>query len=143
MIDKDIIEAKFDIVERNLKFIEEYFKGKDAEEIEKDYRDYQALKFSLFEIVEACIDVANHIIAGERLERVEEYAKMFIVLGENRIISKKLAEKLAKMAKFRNFLIHRYGKIDTEYMVEIVNERLRDIIEFMEEIRNFMKQKIK
>lgn len=88
MIDKDIIEAKFDIVERNLKFIEEYFKGKDAEEIEKDYRDYQALKFSLFEIVEACIDVANHIIAGERLERVEEYAKMFIVLGENQYFGK-------------------------------------------------------
>ncbi len=137
MIDKDLIEAKFDIIEKNLKFIEKNYKGKIAEEIEKDYRDYQALKFSLFETIEACIDIANHIIAGERLERVEEYAKMFLVLGKNGIISKELAGMLAKMAKFRNFLIHRYGEVNTEYIVEIVNEHLKDIVEYIKEIRRF------
>lgn len=69
MIDKDLIEAKFDIIERNLRFIREFYSEKTAEEIEKDYRDYQALKFSLFEIVEACIDIANHIISSQRFER--------------------------------------------------------------------------
>ena len=138
MIDKDIIEAKFDI-ERNLKFIEEYYKEKSAKEIERDYRDYQALKFSLFEIVEACIDIANHIISAKRFERAEEYSKMFLVLGKNNVISKELAEKLAKMARFRNFLIHRYGDVNAEYLLKIINEDLQDIVNFMKEIKTYMK----
>ena len=91
-------------------------------------------------MIEACIDIANHVIAAERLERVEEYARMFVVLGKNGIISEELAENLAKMARFRNLLIHRYGEINAEYIVEILDKHLQDIIEFMEKIRKFMEK---
>ncbi|RLJ02561.1 MAG: hypothetical protein DRP11_02900 [Candidatus Aenigmatarchaeota archaeon] len=138
MIDRDIIEAKFDIIERNLKFIRENYFHMEPEELEKDYRDYQALKFSLFEIVEACIDVANHIIASKRLERVEEYSRMFMVLGKNGIISEELAERLSRMARFRNFLIHRYSEVDAEIVMEIVRKNLDDVIEFMNQIKKFI-----
>ena len=140
MIDKDLIEAKFDIIERNLHFIRSYYEGKTAEEIEEDYRDYQALKFSLFEIVEACIDIANHIIAAERFERAEEYSQMFIVLGKNNVISEKLAEKLSNMARFRNLLVHRYGEIKAQRLMEIVKEDLNDIVEFVKEVKEFMEE---
>jgi hypothetical protein len=40
MIDKDLIEAKFDLIETNLKFLGE-FKGKTAKELESSYRDYK------------------------------------------------------------------------------------------------------
>ena len=138
MIDRDLIEAKFDIIERNLHFIRSYYEGKTAEEIEEDYRDYQALKFSLFEIVEACIDIANHIIAAERFERAEEYSQMFIVLAKNNVISEKLAEKLSNMARFRNLLVHRYGEIEAERLMEIVKEDLNDVVEFVKEVKEFI-----
>ena len=138
MIDKDLIEAKFDIIERNLRFIREFYSEKTAEEIEEDYRDYQALKFSLFEIVEACIDIANHIIAAKRFERAEEYARMFMVLAKNKIIPEELAEKLADMARFRNLLVHRYGELETERLVEIVKEDLNDIVEFVNKMKEFI-----
>ncbi len=60
---------------------------------------------------------------------------MFKVLGENKIISENLAGKMALIARFRNFLVHRYEKLDTEKIVEIVREHLVDIEMFMEEIR--------
>jgi len=53
---------------------------------------------------------------------------MFLVLGKNNVISKELAEKLAKMARFRNFLIHRYGDVNAEYLLKIINEDLQDIV---------------
>lgn len=140
MIDRDVIQAKFDIVERNLKFLEDEYVGKNPEEVKGNYKEYQALKFSLFEIVEACIDVANHIIAGKRLERAEEYSRMFTVLGENEIISQELAYKLSKMARFRNFLVHRYWELDVEYVIGIVEENLGDIKEFMKQIGGFLKR---
>jgi len=64
---------------------------------------------------------------------------MFLVLGKNNVISKELAEKLAKMARFRNFLIHGYGDVNAEYLLKIINEDLQDIVNFMKEIKTYMK----
>ena len=138
MIDKDLIEAKIDIIERNLRFIRESYGNKTAEEIEEDYRDYQALKFSLFEIVEACIDIANHIISAERFERAEEYSQMFVVLAKHNVISRELADKLSDMARFRNLLVHRYGELEAERIMEIVREDLDDVVEFVKEVKKFV-----
>ncbi len=140
MIDRDIIEAKFDIIERNLKFIRDNYLGVPPEKIESSYKDSQALKFSLFEIVEACIDIANHIIAAKRFERAEEYAKMFITLGKYGVIPQELAEKLAKMARFRNLLIHRYWEVDMKYIMEIAENRLKDVERFMLRIEKYLER---
>lgn len=139
MIDKDLIESKFDIIEINLKFLED-FKDKNAKELESNYRDLQAVKYSLFEICEACIDVANHIIAAKGLERAEEYTKMFEVLTKNRIIPKSLGEKLVKMAKFRNLLVHRYAEVKVEKLIKIIRYDLGDVVEFMRKIEKFLKK---
>ena len=138
MIDKDLIEAKFDLIETNLKFLEG-FKKKTAKDLEGNYRDLQAVKYSLLEIAEACIDIANHIIAAKGLERVEEYSKMFDVLAKNKIISEGLGRELAKMAKFRNILIHRYAEVKTEYLIRIIKFHLVDVIRFMKEIKKLLK----
>ncbi len=135
MVDKDLIEGKFDIIERNLDFIRDNYSDIEPEDLENSYKDYQALKFSLFEMIEACIDIANHIISSERLRRAESYADMFKVLGESKVIPKDLAERLSLMARFRNLLIHRYGTLDSNRIVEIVRDHLTDIEMFMEEIR--------
>lgn len=141
MIDRDIVEAKFDIIERNLRFIQENYAGRQPEEIEGSYKDVQALKFSLFEIVEACIDIANHIIASERFERAESYAEMFLTLAKHHVISKELAENLARMAGFRNLLVHRYWEVSVEYIMEIVEKNLKDVEDFMAGIEEYMERK--
>ena len=135
MVDKYLIEGKFDIIERNLDFIRDNYSDIEPEDLENSYKDYQALKFSLFEMIEACIDIANHIISSERLRRAESYADMFKVLGESKVIPKDLAERLSLMARFRNLLIHRYGTLDSNRIVELVRDHLTDIEMFMEEIR--------
>jgi uncharacterized protein YutE (UPF0331/DUF86 family) len=120
-----------------LRFLEE-FKDKSKEELEKSFRDLQAIKYSLLEITEACIDIANHIIAAKGLERAEEYSKMFLILAENKIIPEELGEKLAKMAKFRNLLIHRYGIVKIENLIEIINHHLVDVVDFMKQIKKLI-----
>ena len=137
MIDKDLIEAKIDIIETNLKFLEE-FKNKKPEDLEKSYKDLQAIKFSLFEICEACIDIANHIISAKGLERAEAYSRMFEVLAKNKIITQELGEELAKMAKFRNLLVHRYAEIKTEKLIEIINSSLTDVTEFVKSVETLL-----
>ncbi|MCD6573569.1 MAG: DUF86 domain-containing protein, partial [Thermoplasmata archaeon] len=126
MIDKSLIERKIDIILENLKYLQ------DVKEIQKDsflasFEKIQATKHSLQESIEACIDIANHVIASMGFERAETYADMFERLAENGIIDKKLRDKLMNMAKFRNLLVHAYGKIDIERLWEILQEDLEDI----------------
>lgn len=89
-LEREVIEGKFDIIDRNLSFLEE-IKRLILEQFLESYRDVQAAKYSLLEIVEACIDIANYIISVKGFRRAEEYSEMFKVLKEEGVIGKGLA----------------------------------------------------
>lgn len=137
MIDKEVIEGKFDIIQKNLKFLEQ-FKNVSGGAFVANYKDVQAAKYSLLEIAEACIDIANHIIAAKGYERAEEYSEMFRVLQKKGIIGKSLGDKMYDMAKFRNLLVHRYSDIDDKRVLDIIKSNLGDISEFMRCIEKFL-----
>jgi len=132
-IDKIIIYGKIDIIERNIRFLREY-KEKDESEILSSYKDLQAIKYSLFEIIEACIDIASHIISTKGFQRAENYAEMFEILDKNNIIRTTLSKKLSNIARFRNILVHGYAKIDDSKVIIFVKEELKDIENFIQEI---------
>ncbi len=67
-IDKDLIQDKIDVIEKNLKFLDEY-KSVEIEKFLSNYKDVQAVKYSLFEIIESCIDIASHIISIKGLKK--------------------------------------------------------------------------
>jgi uncharacterized protein YutE (UPF0331/DUF86 family) len=131
-VDKDLIEGKVDIIQRNLNFLDEY-KSANEEEFVSRYKDVQAVKYSLLEMIEACIDVASHIISTKGFERAESYAEIQI-LGKMGVINPSLAEELSDMARFRNILVHGYAKVDNAKVLEIVKEELKDVEEFVKEI---------
>ena len=138
-LEKEVIEGKFDIIDRNLKFLEE-IKTLSSDQFVKSYKDIQATKYSLLEIMEACIDIANYIISVKGFRRAEEYSEMFKVLEEEGVIGKKLAIKLEDTARFRNPLVHRYGEVDNRRVLNIIKQNLGDIEEFEREIEKFIKQ---
>ena len=138
-LEKEIIEGKFDIIDRNLRFLEE-IKILSPDQFVESYKDVQAAKYSLLEIIEACIDIANYIISAKGFRRAEEYSEMFKVLKEEGVIQKKLATKLEDMARFRNLLVHRYGEIDNRKVLEIIKRNLKDIEQFEKEIEKLIKR---
>ena len=125
-LEKGIIEGKFDIIDRNLRFLEE-IKTLSSDQFVGGYRDVQATKHSLLEIVEACVDIANYIISAKVFRRAEEYSEMFKVLKEEGVIGEDLATRLEGMARFRSLLVHRYGEIDNRRILEIVKHNLKDV----------------
>ena len=138
MINREMIEGKFDIIERNLKFLTE-FKNREVDEFLNSYRDIQAVKYSLLETIEACIDIANHIISVKGYRRAEEYSEMFTILAEEGLIDADLSSNLADMASFRNLLVHRYGEVNNERVLEIIKSDLGDIREFEKCIERFLR----
>lgn len=136
-VDRAVIFSRFDTIERNIRFLKEY-REYSSEEFIDSYKDVQAVKFSLLEIVEACIDVANHIISVKGFRKVDEYSAMFRVLGEEDVIDIDLAGKLMDMARFRNLLVHRYGEVDDVRVLGVVQSRLVDVELFMREIVDYL-----
>ena len=132
-IDKVMIEGKMDIIERNLDFLATYKKINEQDFLQS-YKDVQAVKYSLLEIIEACIDLASHISVAGNFERAESFAEIFEILAKQKILPTQLAAKLADMARFRNLLVHSYGKVDNVRVLEFVKMELNDIKRFIESI---------
>ncbi len=137
-IDKDLIQDKIDVIEKNLKFLDEY-KSLQIEKFLGSYKDVQAVKYSLFEIIESCIDIASHIISVKGFERAESYAEMFEILEKNKIIESKLSRNLSDMARFRNILVHSYAKVENSKVLTFVKEELRDIENFIKKLLEITK----
>ena len=47
---------------------------------------------------------------------------IIIALKNNNILSSNMAEKVKGLKGFRNFLVHRYGKINDELLLKILNK---------------------
>ncbi|HMA83054.1 MAG TPA: DUF86 domain-containing protein [Candidatus Thermoplasmatota archaeon] len=137
MIDVEIIEAKIDIIFTNLSYLAQV-KKVDKKEYLDSYEKMQATKHSLQESIEACLDIANHLISEQGWVRAETYADMFLRLNEHNIIDSELKDSLSDMARFRNLLVHRYGAIDDERVWMIIQENLDDFELFIKKIEAFI-----
>jgi len=87
-------------------------------------------KYYLQVSIECCLNVANHIIASEKLRAPRDYSDSFMVIQEEKLISPGLGNRLRQMAKFRNRLVHLYGEIEDAYVYEYIKENLKDIEKF-------------
>ncbi len=137
MISSEIINAMIDLIDENIRLIEE-IKSQGYESFSSNLRDIQAAKHSLQESIEACLDIGNHIIAEKGLRRAEDYKDIYKVLEEEGIIDTELSSRLQEMAQFRNLLVHRYGKIDTKRIFIIMSEGLGDIKEFVRKVLDYI-----
>lgn len=76
--------------------------------------------------IEACIDVADHLVADRRLRVPETGAESFEILAEAGLLSAELESALASMVGFRNILVRDYARIDSEIMIRVLRTDLRD-----------------
>jgi uncharacterized protein YutE (UPF0331/DUF86 family) len=137
MISSDVINAKIDLIDQNIRLLNEVV-AQGYENFSHNFRDIQAAKHSLQESIEACLDIGSHIIAEKGFRRGEDYKDIFNVLEEEIIIDTELSEKLQEMAKFRNLLVHRYGEIDTIRLFAIMVNDLNDIQVFVKRILKYI-----
>src|SRR3989304_8759859 len=106
-IEVEIIRRKLTIIAENLmalKPIETITK----EEYIKDVYKRKATERLLQELIEAAIDINTHIIVQTGSKVPDDYYESFIKMGEIKIISVELAERLAPSAGLRNRLVHEY-----------------------------------
>jgi len=67
-----------------------------------------------------------------------DHADCFEVLRELEMLSEGFVERLKKMAKFRNLLVHLYWKVDDRKVFQILKGDIQGIKEYIKEIKRLI-----
>ncbi|MGB9750193.1 MAG: type VII toxin-antitoxin system HepT family RNase toxin [Caldisericia bacterium] len=137
MINKDLIYKKLNEINEILNLLEEY-KKLSLEEFLNDREVVDAIKYRFIKIIEACMNICNHIVVKKYNIIPETYGDCFKILGEKNLINKNLANNLVKMVRFRNLLIHLYSKVDDSEVYKILKENLDDVKNFVKEVSEIL-----
>lgn len=130
MVD-DIILNKKESVERCIRQIRIYY-GMDSElDFEEDFLRQDAIFANLQRAAQQCIDLANHTIRKYKLGLPKNSGDSFMLLQRADIISAELCGKLKKMVGFRNIMVHEYFAVDLSIMVNVVENHLDDLLDFV------------
>ncbi len=88
--------------------------------------------------IECVLDIGNHIISSLELKKPEKLQDIFLILGENSILPLQFAKKIAKMAGFRNILVHGYSDIDENLVYDSLTQDFTDFEDFIKYISKFL-----
>lgn len=107
------IRERLEKIESELSFLKE-FRELSKEEFLSDIKNVRTAERCFQIAIDACHDIANHIISAYNMERPDRYLSVFKILGKEGVFPDDFVERLIDMARFRNLLVHVYLKVDSE-----------------------------
>jgi uncharacterized protein YutE (UPF0331/DUF86 family) len=131
----DVIESKISFILQQLAILEKY-KKYSTKEIERDDTLRGAVERYLYLATQASIDLAEAIVAMKDFRRPTSYSESFDILCDEGLISSEMLERLVKMTGFRNVIAHGYGKIDFKTTYDVLQNRLKDIEDFIKIVKS-------
>ena len=127
-------------LEKLMEFINKLksYVGITAEELKTNDIKQAVVERNLELAAQSCIDIAEHLIADQRLKISGDSHESIVRLGEAKIIDPDFANQFAGVAGFRNILAHEYMDIDYEKVADNLNNHLGDFERFAKEVGKFL-----
>jgi uncharacterized protein YutE (UPF0331/DUF86 family) len=126
---RDIIIAKLARLDEYVVYLKELKRYSRAQFIQ-DYRIHGLAERYLQLSIEVVIDVSRLLLICLAMERPENNHEAFELLYKNKLLSKKLFERIRSVAGFRNILVHDYMKIDHAIVYRALQDGIKDFGEF-------------
>lgn len=129
-----VIERKLRAIEENIDAIKSW-KIENFQQFSESSLLQKATERALQISIEVMIDISERILALNKLtpantsvENIQKLEKLGVIQSAN---------DYADMIRFRNFIVHRYEKVDTEIVYSIIKNKLNLFDKFVEEIRSY------
>lgn len=129
-----IIESKLRIIEDKLDNINDW-NIDSFDKLKNSSLLQNATERALQVAIEVMIDISERILALENVSPQETAAANMQKLQEMGIISPQT--EYLDMVRFRNFIVHRYEKIDLEIIYAILRNKIHLFKKFVSDIRNY------
>jgi len=129
----DIIKNKLKAIEENVDLVKENLPEEIKEFIELGLiKDgiYKRIEASIQDVINICSIINSDLNLGIPSNRDE----IINALVKNKIISEDMGKKVKELKGFRNFLVHRYGKIQYEIAFKDIKKGITDFKDFKNEI---------
>lgn len=110
------------------------FRGIRIEAYAADWKVQRIVERTLHLVVEAAMDIADHLVADRRLPVPETAAGAFAALADAGLLDAELARALGRMVAFRNILVHDYARLDPHIVLRILQSNLTDVERFRDAV---------
>ena len=104
----------------------------------QDSRNVWAAESCLRRSLEALFDMGRHIVAKGFGEAVTEYKEIAAVLNRRKVISASELVLMAKLAGYRNRLVHFYHDVSADELFEICSSHLGDVEQIVNALRSWL-----
>lgn len=129
MVDADVVSRRVLALGNALEQLEACDAGNGAR-LARDAMLRAAVERWLQVAIEACIDIAYHVIAANEWTPPDTARAAFTTLSSHGLIDAELAQRLGAASGLRNVLIHDYVDVDLERVARVVREDLGDLKRF-------------
>ena len=135
--DRRKVQDRIDRIRRFRRDLKDF--GQIPRESFRTNRERQyAVLHAMQNAIEGCIEIASHIVSADRLGAPTDYAHLFSLLEENRVIPSSVAEAMRQMARFRNRIVHLYWDVDLDLVYGYVTSRLGDFDSYLAAIEDYL-----
>lgn len=138
MVDEQVVIANLRLINEYTHDLEE-MRGISLAEYTADTMRQRAVERTLTNLIQCCIDLAQHIRSAEQLSPSGTSKQEIEALATAGILSPETGTRLEDAVGFRNILTHRYGDIDHEVVHSILHEDLHWFETFQQEIAQWFK----
>jgi uncharacterized protein YutE (UPF0331/DUF86 family) len=132
-LNQDLVRTRCQEIEESLSRLEQ-IKTVPKESFLKNQDLQDIACYRLLVAIEAALGLCYHVAARSLKKVPQEYAECFVILADAGIVPVDLSERLQRMARFRNLLVHMYWKIDYDALYELIQKRLQDLRYFSEAV---------
>jgi uncharacterized protein YutE (UPF0331/DUF86 family) len=136
-LEEAIVRRKLAVIVENLRALEP-IAGFSREEYISDIYKRKATERLLQELIEAAIDINTHIIVTSGQAVPDDYYDSFLKVGELKIISRDLSEKIAPSAGLRNRLVHEYDLLEHSLVLDAVKLAEELYVEYIRQIEKYL-----
>lgn len=136
----NLINEKLREMEQNLIFLKQASYEITKDNLKDDIIRYWGIERGLQILIETVIDIANIIISISNVEKPLTYRDSILELSKIGVIPKTFSEELSKMAGFRNILVHDYAKVNEKIILEVLDKKLDDFIEYINYINKWLNE---
>lgn len=126
----DVLLNKKAGIERCVAQARRYYDGGSDIPFAEDHLRQDAIAMNLQRLCELAIDMANHLVRAKKLGLPQDSRDGFELLRQAGIIDEPMCVVMKSMVGFRNVLVHEYRKLELEIMINVITDRLDDILTF-------------
>ena len=128
-MDRDVVTAKLESLRHCVERVRTRTPA-SVEELSSCYDTQDIICLNLERAVQACVDIAAHIVSDTECTVPDSMAGTFDALERQGVLSRDLTERMRRAVGFRNISVHAYQTLDWEIVYSIATERLGDFVEY-------------